>query len=87
MYYIKYNYLICKIKNRKMSIYMYSPDKFDESKMDEFNRDILSEVLSDNLISEQNSNLISKNELNDLEIGKCPICYDSLKLIIMKMMK
>ena len=63
---------------------MYSPDKFDESKMDELDRDILSEVLSDNLISEPNSNLISKNELNDLEIGKCPICYDSLKLIIIE---
>ena len=49
-----------------MSIYMYSPDKFDESKMDEFNRDILSEVLSDNLISEQNSNLIYRKTLKSI---------------------
>ena len=53
----------------------------DESKIDDLERDILKEAFNENLISKKNSNLIFKDELGELEFGKCPICYDAIKLI------
>lgn len=60
---------------------MFSQNNFDESKIDELERDILSEAIHENLISKKSSNLIFKDELANVEFGKCPICYDAIKLV------
>ena len=60
---------------------MFSENDNDESKLNELERDILTEAINENLISRKSSNLIFKDELGDVEFGKCPICYDAIKLI------
>lgn len=60
---------------------MFSENNFDESKIDDLEQDILTETLSENLLKKKSSNLIFKDELGQVEFGKCPICYDPIKLI------
>ena len=56
----------------------------DESKMDTLEQHILKETFSENLLSKKSSNLIFKDELGEIEFGKCPICYDAIKLILIE---
>lgn len=55
---------------------------------DELEKEILTEALTEalneNLISIQTSNLIFKDELANVEFGRCPICYDTIKLMTIK---
>ena len=44
------------------------------------NEDILREMLSDNLITTRSS-LLYKEDLANIDIGKCPICYDTIKIL------
>ena len=59
---------------------MLSQDNFDDSK-ERDNEVVLRELLSDNLITRSNYSLLYKEDLENIDIGKCQICYDNIKIL------
>ena len=59
---------------------MFSQNNFGDSKETD-NDDLLTEMLHDNLITRRSSSLLYKEDLENIDIGKCPICYDTIKIL------
>jgi hypothetical protein len=57
---------------------------FPRNNFADLERDMVLEDINENLISEKSENLIYKDELANVEFGRCPICYDAIKLITLK---
>jgi hypothetical protein len=71
MYYREYDYLIGEIKYHLGNVYMFSDEDSDQPST------LLSKI--ENL--KKNSNLLFLHEIEDLEMGTCPICYEPINTV------
>ncbi len=71
MHYRKHNYLIGEINYHLGNVYMLSDENSNESDS------ILSRI--ENI--KKNTNLLFLHEVEDLEMGTCPICYEPINTV------